>query len=162
MLTPDGILVRAGSLSRKQFIESAKNLPFTRKRDKLVEDGILREKGKSYEFTEDFEFKSPSGAASILLARMANGWIEWKNAQGKTLKEVKREGQMKNELIFYRTPAGEKRIEVVYRDETFWMSQRGLAELFSVKTPAISKHLKNIFESGELTAEARSLHWRRS
>ena len=61
---------------------------------------------------------------------------------------------MKNELIFYRTPAGEKRIEVVYRDETFWMSQRGLAELFSVKTPAISKHLKNIFESGELTAEA--------
>lgn len=69
---------------------------------------------------------------------------------------------MKNELIFYRTPAGEKRIEVVYRDETFWMSQRGLAELFSVKTPAISKHLKNIFESGELTAEARSLHWRRS
>jgi hypothetical protein len=57
---------------------------------------------------------------------------------------------MKNELIFYRTPAGEKRIEVVYRDETFWMSQRGLAELFSVKTPAISKHLKNIFESGEL------------
>ncbi len=57
---------------------------------------------------------------------------------------------MKNELIFYRTPAGEKRIEVVYRDETFWMSQRGLAELFSVKIPAISKHLKNIFETGEL------------
>jgi len=92
VLTPDGIVVRAGSFSRKQFIESAKNLPFTRKRDKLVEDGILREKGKSYEFTEDFEFKSPSGAASILLARTANGWIEWKNAQGKTLKEVKREG----------------------------------------------------------------------
>lgn len=61
---------------------------------------------------------------------------------------------MKNELILYRTPTGEKRIEVVYRDETFWMSQRGLAELFSVKIPAISKHLKNIFESGELTAEA--------
>jgi len=61
---------------------------------------------------------------------------------------------MKNELLFYRTPAGAKRIEVVYREEIFWMSQRGLAELFSVKTPAISKHLKNIFESGELATEA--------
>ena len=57
---------------------------------------------------------------------------------------------MKNELIFYRTPEGEKRIEVVYRDETFWMSQRGLSELFSVGVPAISKHLKGIFDSGEL------------
>ena len=37
---------------------------------------------------------------------------------------------MKNELIFYRTPAGEKRIEVVYRDETFWMSQRGWRSCF--------------------------------
>ena len=57
---------------------------------------------------------------------------------------------MANELIFYKTPSGEQRIEVVYRDENFWMSQRALAELFGVKIPAISKHLKNIFESGEL------------
>jgi len=56
---------------------------------------------------------------------------------------------MANELIFYKTPDGEQRIEVVYEDENFWMSQRALAELFSVKVPAISKHLKNIFESGE-------------
>lgn len=61
---------------------------------------------------------------------------------------------MKNQLILYRTPTGEKRIEVIYWEETFWMSQRGLAELFSVKTPAISKHMKNIFESGELVADA--------
>ena len=60
---------------------------------------------------------------------------------------------MANELIFYKTPDGEQRIEVVYEGEDFWMSQRALAELFSVKVPAISKHLKNIFESGELAEE---------
>ena len=58
---------------------------------------------------------------------------------------------MANELIFYKTPDGEQRIEVVYQDENFWMSQRALAELFAVGVPAINKHLKNIFESGELS-----------
>ena len=61
---------------------------------------------------------------------------------------------MSNELIFYKTPDGEQRIEVVYQDENFWMSQGALAELFGVKIPAISKHLKNIFESGELEQAA--------
>lgn len=60
---------------------------------------------------------------------------------------------MANEIIFYRTPSGERRIEVAYRDENFWMTQRALADLFAVGTPAISKHLKNIFESGELREE---------
>jgi len=61
---------------------------------------------------------------------------------------------MANELIFYKTPDGEQRIEVVYQDENFWMSQGALAELFGVKIPAVSKHLKNIFESGELEQAA--------
>lgn len=39
---------------------------------------------------------------------------------------------MPNELIFYKTPNGEQRIEVVYGDENFWMSQRALSELFAV------------------------------
>ena len=90
VLTPDGIVVRAGSLSRKQFIESAKNLPFTRV-DKLVEDGILREQGKSHEFTKTLSSNRPVGLPPSRWPT-ANGWIEWKNAQGKTLKEVKREG----------------------------------------------------------------------
>ncbi|RLA46456.1 MAG: virulence protein, partial [Gammaproteobacteria bacterium] len=47
---------------------------------------------------------------------------------------------MANELIFYKTPDGEQRIEVVYEDENFWMSQRALAELFAVGVPAINKH----------------------
>jgi hypothetical protein len=57
---------------------------------------------------------------------------------------------MATEIIFYRTPEGEQRIEVVFRDENFWMTQKALADLFGVNVPTVSKHLKNIFESGEL------------
>lgn len=61
---------------------------------------------------------------------------------------------MSHDVIFYNTPAGDRKIEVVYRGETFWLSQKALAELFGVGVPAVSKHLKNIFESGELEPEA--------
>ncbi|HEY8783198.1 MAG TPA: virulence RhuM family protein [Mucilaginibacter sp.] len=55
-----------------------------------------------------------------------------------------------NDIIFYSTPTGEVKIEVIFNDETFWLTQKRMAELFGVEVPAISKHLKNIFESGEL------------
>jgi len=61
---------------------------------------------------------------------------------------------MAHELIFYKTPTGEQRIEVVYQDENFWMTQRALAELFAVGIPAINKHLKNIYETGELDPDS--------
>ena len=91
VLTSDGIVVRAGSLCRMEFAQSAAGNPVVKKRDGLVADGILKAKGESYEFTEDYLFKSPSGAASIVLARTANGWVSWKNKSGKTLQNVKRE-----------------------------------------------------------------------
>ncbi len=56
----------------------------------------------------------------------------------------------KSEIILYQTSDGTVRIDTVFRDETIWLSQAKMAELFDVKIPAISKHLKNIFESGEL------------
>lgn len=59
-----------------------------------------------------------------------------------------------NQLIFYRTPEGERRIEVTYEDESFWLTQKDLAELFGVGIPAVSKHLSNIFDSSELTADS--------
>lgn len=59
-----------------------------------------------------------------------------------------------NEIIFYSTPKGDVKIEVFFNDENFWLSQKKMAELFGVEVPAISKHLANIFESGELTPEA--------
>ena len=44
----------------------------------------------------------------------------------------------------------EKGLEVRYQDETIWLTQKLMAELFDVQRPAITKHLNNIFESGEL------------
>jgi hypothetical protein len=55
-----------------------------------------------------------------------------------------------NEIILYSTPEGDKKVGVLYHDENFWLTQKALAGLFNVKVPAVSKHLKNIFESGEL------------
>ena len=55
-----------------------------------------------------------------------------------------------NDIILYNTPTGGVKIEVIFNDETFWLTQKRMAELFGVEVPAISKHLKNIFESAEL------------
>lgn len=64
------------------------------------------------------------------------------------------EDKMPNEIILYSTPTGDKKIEVFFQDENFWLTQKAIAELFCVETPAISKHLANIYESGELRQEA--------
>jgi hypothetical protein len=54
-----------------------------------------------------------------------------------------------SEFLLYTAPDGAVKVGVLFRDETVWLTQRALAELFGVKVPAITKHLKNIFESGE-------------
>lgn len=59
-----------------------------------------------------------------------------------------------NEIILYTTPDGDKKVGVLLHDENFWLTQKALAELFNVKVPAVSKHLKNIFESGELIEDS--------
>ncbi|MCJ7625978.1 MAG: hypothetical protein MUO76_21000, partial [Anaerolineaceae bacterium] len=61
---------------------------------------------------------------------------------------------MNSEIIFYSTPEGNKKVEVVFQDETAWLTQKALAELFGVRVPAINKHLKNIFASGELAEDS--------
>ena len=53
-------------------------------------------------------------------------------------------------IILYSSPEGSVKVDVVYSGETFWLTQKRMAELFGVAVPAISKHLKNIFETGEL------------
>jgi len=58
------------------------------------------------------------------------------------------------EVVLYKSPGGDVRVECMLRDETLWLTQKAIAELFAVNVPAISKHLKNIFESGELRQEA--------
>ena len=61
-----------------------------------------------------------------------------------------------SEILFYQTENGSVRIDVHYRDETFWMTQKKISELFDVQRPAVTKHLKNIFESGELLEDSVS------
>ncbi|PKN97280.1 MAG: cell filamentation protein Fic [Chloroflexi bacterium HGW-Chloroflexi-4] len=58
------------------------------------------------------------------------------------------------EIIFYTTPEGVTKVEVVFQDETFWLSQRRMAELFDVEVNTINYHLKEIFKSNELKEEA--------
>ena len=53
-------------------------------------------------------------------------------------------------VVLYTTPEGRVTVKAIVRDETLWMTQMAMSELFGVNKPAISKHLKNIFESGEL------------
>jgi len=57
-------------------------------------------------------------------------------------------------FLLYTGNDGKINIEVFLKDETVWLTQKAMAELFGVKIPAISKHLSNIFESGELQKEA--------
>jgi hypothetical protein len=55
-----------------------------------------------------------------------------------------------NDILLYADANGKVKIEVIYEDETFWLSQKKMAELFGVDRSVISKHLKNIFTSAEL------------
>ena len=56
-------------------------------------------------------------------------------------------------LLMYSYEGTKTYVDVYFQDETFWLTQAGMAELFDVNTPAISKHLKNIFSEGELDEE---------
>ena len=53
-------------------------------------------------------------------------------------------------FILYTSPTGKVKLEVFINDETLWLTQKMMAELFDVEVPAISKHIANIFASGEL------------
>ena len=59
-----------------------------------------------------------------------------------------------SKVVLYQTADRKVTVDVRFARETFWLTQKALAELFGVKTPAVNKHLKNIYASGELTREA--------
>ncbi|GHV12544.1 hypothetical protein FACS1894162_8580 [Bacteroidia bacterium] len=58
---------------------------------------------------------------------------------------------MENKIVLYQTEQGNVTVNVVFRDESFWLTQKAMAELFGVEIPAVSKHLKNIYDDGELS-----------
>lgn len=57
------------------------------------------------------------------------------------------------EFLIFQVEGQEKGVQVVYQDETIWATQKAIAELFDVKVPTVSEHLKNIFKDGELQEE---------
>ena len=59
-----------------------------------------------------------------------------------------------DQFLLYTAPDGTVKVDVFFKNETVWLTQKALAELFGVKVPAVNKHLKNIFESGELAEDS--------
>ena len=59
-----------------------------------------------------------------------------------------------SEVILYTDPEGQIHVQVYYEDETFWLSQKRMAELFGKDVRTINEHLKNIFSTGELEANS--------
>lgn len=59
-----------------------------------------------------------------------------------------------SDIIFYSSPEGDIKVEVIFNDETFWLTQKRMAELFGVEVNTINYHLKEIFKSGELQEDS--------
>jgi hypothetical protein len=92
LYTPDGFVVLKGSVGRKENVPSIKGTAAERFRTRLLETGVVRPEGDSIIFERDYLFRSPSWAAISVMGRSANGWIEWKTGDGRTLDAVKRQG----------------------------------------------------------------------
>lgn len=83
----DGFVVRAGSQAVKDEVPSIHGY-LSELRKALLAQGVLVPDGAAYRLTQDYAFDSPSTAAGVLLGRSANGRIEWRDASGRTLKQI--------------------------------------------------------------------------
>ena len=64
--------------------------------------------------------------------------------------------KQQSDFILYTSNDGNVNVDVVLQDETVWLTQKAISELYGVQRPAITKHLKNIFDSGELQEDSVS------
>lgn len=85
-----GFVVKAGSQgvlksvpSMQEHVKGMYDL-----RADLIKNGVLMEKNQSYVFAQDYTFSSPSTAVAVVLGRSANGRVEWKDKNGRTLKDL--------------------------------------------------------------------------
>lgn len=89
--TEEGFVVLQGSSGRRENVPSIRGTRDERFRERLIESGVFKVEGERVVVQKDHLFASPSMAAVALMGRTANGWLDWKNATGKTLNELKRE-----------------------------------------------------------------------
>jgi len=71
-------------------------------------------------------------------------------------KQINQPAEGFNEILLYTTPNGNVKVEIYLQNETIWLTQQKIADLFGVQRPAVTKHLKNIFDTGELKEEVVS------
>jgi hypothetical protein len=86
----EGFVVRAGSSAVKAEVPSI-HAYLVELRRVLVSKGVLTDAGDTYRLAQDYTFDSPSTAAGVLLGRSANGRIEWRDAEGRSLKWIQEE-----------------------------------------------------------------------
>lgn len=85
--SPEGFVVRAGSTAVKAEVPSI-HAYLVELRRTLLGKGVLTDAGDILRLAQDYTFNSPSTAAGVLLGRSANGRIDWKDAKGRSLKEI--------------------------------------------------------------------------
>jgi hypothetical protein len=85
--THDGFMVRAGSGVVKNTVPSCPS-NITELRGALITNGVLKSAGERYVFAQDYVFQSCSAAAAVVQGRGANGRVDWKTKDGKTLKDL--------------------------------------------------------------------------
>lgn len=88
-MTDEGFLIHKESTAVSVETKNVRSW-ITSSRETLIRQGVIGANETSYFFTSDYLFSSPSAASSVVLGRSSNGWISWKNKEGKTLDEVKR------------------------------------------------------------------------
>ena len=83
----EGFVVCAGSMAVKEDVPSIPSYVADLRRA-LIEQGVLVDGGETYRVGQDYTFNSPSMAAGVLLGRSSNGRVEWKDENGRSLKEI--------------------------------------------------------------------------
>lgn len=91
LYTEEGFVVLKGSVGRSRNVQSIAGTTDERSRTQLINSGVMRVDGEKVIFEKDHLFNSPSAAAVALLGRTANGWLEWRNKEKRTLNELKRQ-----------------------------------------------------------------------
>jgi len=89
--TPEGFVILKGSTGNLTIVSSMVDSAMERKREELLKSGVYRIEGQTINLEKDCLFNSPSMAAAFLAGKAANGWIDWKDENGRTLDELERQ-----------------------------------------------------------------------